>query len=93
MKHMVSYKLAPDKVAENERLVVAVYESLKEASAPIRDFRYVPFTVQDDLLEFAGRPDNAAVPDEHHRIGMAVPRSTATAVTLFFGEPSMTRSE
>jgi len=87
MKHMVSYKLAPDKVAENERLVIAVYESEPH-------FRYVPFIVQDDLLEFAGPArQRRAVPHEHHRIGMAVPRSTATAVTLFFGEPSMTRSE
>jgi len=28
-----------------------------------------------------------------YRTGMVVPRSTATAVTLFCGDPSMTRSE
>jgi hypothetical protein len=28
-----------------------------------------------------------------HLTGIGVPRSTATAVTLFFGEPSITRSE
>lgn len=28
-----------------------------------------------------------------YRIGITVARSTATAVTLFFGEPSITRSE
>ena len=29
----------------------------------------------------------------NQRIGIGVARSTGTAVTLFFGEPSMTRSE
>jgi hypothetical protein len=31
MKHMVSYKLKADRVAENERLAVAVYDALKQA--------------------------------------------------------------
>jgi hypothetical protein len=31
MKHMVTYKLKPDRVDENERLVVAVFEALSQA--------------------------------------------------------------
>lgn len=31
--------------------------------------------------------------DDHFLTGITVPRSTGTAVTLFCGEPSMTRSE
>ena len=31
MKHMVSYKLRPDRVTENERLASAVFDALKQA--------------------------------------------------------------
>ena len=34
MKHMVSYKLKPDRVAENERLAMAVYDALKQNQPP-----------------------------------------------------------
>jgi hypothetical protein len=49
MKHMVSYKLKPGRVAENERLVAAVFESLKQARPS--GLRYATFR-KDDGLSF-----------------------------------------
>ncbi len=34
MKMMVSYKLEPNRVEENERLVAAVFEALRQAAPP-----------------------------------------------------------
>ena len=47
MKHMVSYKLKPDRVAENERYVAAVFEALKQARPP--GLRYATFRQGDGL--------------------------------------------
>lgn len=47
MKHMVSYTLKPDKVAENERLVVAVYEALKQIRPT--GLRYATFRQADGV--------------------------------------------
>lgn len=47
MKHMVSYTLKPDRVAENERYARAVFEALREA----RPFglRYATFRLGDGV--------------------------------------------
>ena len=50
MKHMVSYTLKPDKVAENERLVTAVYEALKQARP--KGLRYATFRQSDGVSFF-----------------------------------------
>jgi len=50
MKHMVSYMLKPDKVAENERLVEAVYEALKQARP--KGLRYATFRHSDGVSFF-----------------------------------------
>jgi len=50
MKHMVSYTLKPDKVAENERLVAAVYEALKQARP--KGLRYGTFRQSDGVSFF-----------------------------------------
>jgi len=50
MKHMVSYTLKPDKVAENERLVAAVYEALKQARP--KGLRYATFRQSDGVSFF-----------------------------------------
>ncbi len=47
MKHMVSYKLKPDRVAENERLVTAVFEVLKREQPP--GLRYATFRLADGV--------------------------------------------
>jgi len=47
MKHMVSYTLKPDRVAENERLAAAVYDALKQASPP--GLRYATFRLEDGV--------------------------------------------
>lgn len=47
MKHMVSYKLKADRVPENERLVAAVYEALKQ-TRPAR-LRYATFRLADGV--------------------------------------------
>ena len=47
MKHMVSYKLKADRVAENERLVVAVFEALHRARPP--GLRYATFRLGDGV--------------------------------------------
>jgi hypothetical protein len=47
MKHMVSYKLKPDRVAENERLAAAVYDALKQARPP--GLRYATFRLEDGV--------------------------------------------
>ena len=47
MIHMVSYKLKPDQVAENERLVVAVFEALKKAHPA--GLRYATFRQGDGV--------------------------------------------
>ena len=47
MKHMVSYKLKPDRVAENEGLVVAVFDALRQ-SRPA-GLRYATFRLGDDV--------------------------------------------
>ena len=44
---MVSYKLKPERVAENEGLVVAVFESLKQARPA--GLRYATFRLGDGL--------------------------------------------
>ena len=47
MKHMVSYTLKPDRVAENERLVETVFAALHEARPS--GLRYVTFRLQDGV--------------------------------------------
>src|SRR5437870_13467094 len=47
MKHMVSYKLKPEHVAENERDVVAVYEALRQARPA--GLRYATFRLGDGV--------------------------------------------
>ena len=47
MKHMVSYKLKPERVAENERLAAAVYDALREARPP--GLRYATFRLGDGV--------------------------------------------
>lgn len=47
MKRMVRYKLKPDRVAENEALVRAVYEELHRLSPP--GVRYATFRLDDGL--------------------------------------------
>ena len=47
MKHMVSYKLKPDRVAENEGLVVAVFDALRQ-SRPA-GLRYATFRLADGV--------------------------------------------
>ena len=47
MIHMVSYKLKADRVAENERYVVAVFEALREAAPP--GLRYATFRQPDGV--------------------------------------------
>jgi quinol monooxygenase YgiN len=47
MKHMVSYKLKADRVAENERLAEAVFEALKKARPC--GLRYATFRLEDGV--------------------------------------------
>jgi hypothetical protein len=47
VKHMVSYTLKPDRVAENERLVRAVYEALRDTRPP--GLRYATFRLGDGV--------------------------------------------
>ena len=47
MKHMVSYKLKPERVAENERLARAVYEALEQKRPP--GLRYATFRLGDGV--------------------------------------------
>ena len=47
MKHMVSYKLKSDRVDENERYVVAVYEALNQTRP--RGLRYATFRLADGV--------------------------------------------
>ena len=47
MKHMVSYKLKADRVAENERLAEAVFEALKETQPS--GLRYATFRLEDGV--------------------------------------------
>ena len=47
MKHMVSYKLKPDCVAENERLARAVFEALHKANP--RGLHYATFKQGDGM--------------------------------------------
>jgi len=47
MKHMVSYKLKPDRVAENERLARAVYDALAQARPA--GLRYATFRLGDGV--------------------------------------------
>ena len=47
MKHMVSYPLEPDRVAENERYVTAVFEALREARHS--GLRYATFRLGDGV--------------------------------------------
>jgi hypothetical protein len=47
MKHMVSYTLKPDRVAENERLARAVYEALAETRPA--GLRYATFRLADGV--------------------------------------------
>lgn len=47
MKHMVSYKLKADRVAENERYVAAVFEALHRARPP--GLRYATFRQADGV--------------------------------------------
>jgi hypothetical protein len=44
---MVSYKLKPERVAENERLAAAVYEALREAKPA--GLRYATFRLEDGV--------------------------------------------
>ena len=47
MKHMVSYKLKPNRVAENEGLARAVFEALKQEQP--RGLRYATFRLADGV--------------------------------------------
>ena len=47
MKHMVSYTLKPDRVAENERLVESVFAALREARPS--GLRYATFRLEDGV--------------------------------------------
>lgn len=47
MKHMVSYKLKADRLAEHERLSQAVFEALKQAQP--RGLHYATFRQADGL--------------------------------------------
>ena len=47
MMHMVSYRLKPDRVAENERLAAAVYDALRQARPP--GLRYATFRLEDGV--------------------------------------------
>ena len=47
MKHMVRYKLKPDRVAENERLARAVYDALRETRPT--GLRYATFRLGDGV--------------------------------------------
>ncbi len=47
MKQMVSYQLKPDRVDDNERLVVAVFEALKLSRPP--GLRYVSLRQADGV--------------------------------------------
>ena len=47
MLHMVSYKLKPDRVAENEQLAAAVYAALREARPA--GLRYATFRLDDGV--------------------------------------------
>jgi hypothetical protein len=47
MKRMIRYKLKPDRVAENEALVRAVYEELHRRQPP--GVRYATFRLEDGL--------------------------------------------
>lgn len=47
MKHMVSYKLKADRVAENERYVAAVFEALKQTRPS--GLRYATFRLGDGV--------------------------------------------
>ena len=47
MKHMISYKLKPDRVAENERLAKAVYEALEQKRPP--GLSYATFKLGDGV--------------------------------------------
>ena len=47
MKHMVRYTLKADRVAENERLAVAVYDALKQVRPP--GLRYATFRLEDGV--------------------------------------------
>jgi hypothetical protein len=50
MKHMVRYKLKADRVAENDRLIVKVYEELAAARPP--GLRYATFRSEDGVSYF-----------------------------------------
>ena len=47
MKHMISYKLKPDRVAENERLAMAVYDALRQKQP--QGLRYATFKLGDGV--------------------------------------------
>jgi hypothetical protein len=47
MLHMVSYRLKPDRVAENEQLVAAVYVALRQARPA--GLRYATFRLDDGV--------------------------------------------
>lgn len=47
MKHMVSYTLKPDRVAENERLVETVFAALRESRPS--GLRYATFRLEDGV--------------------------------------------
>ena len=47
MKHMVSYKLRPDRVTENERLASDVFDALKQARPA--GLRYATFRLEDGV--------------------------------------------
>jgi hypothetical protein len=47
MLHMVSYKLKPDQVAENERLAAGVYTALRQAHPA--GLRYATFRLDDGV--------------------------------------------
>jgi len=47
MKHMISYKLKPDRVAENERLAKAVYDALEQTQP--QGLHYATFKLGDGV--------------------------------------------
>jgi hypothetical protein len=50
MKHMVRYKLKADRVAENERLIVKVYDELAASKPP--GLHYATFRADDGVSYF-----------------------------------------
>ena len=74
-KVMVRYKVKPESVSENERLIGAVYEEL-ERGAPAR-FRYVTFRLDDGVsfVHIASTETNGAASPTSSWVRPATPLS------------------